>query len=49
MWDDNPTFQEIDARLQVNPIIKERCLKEVTSDRYITGKDDMFGVLGVEE
>jgi hypothetical protein len=48
MWDDNPTFQEVDARLQINPVIKERWLKEVTSGRYITGKDDVYGVLGVE-
>jgi hypothetical protein len=49
MWDDNPTFQEVDARLQINPVIKERWLKEISADRYIGGEEDVFELLGVED
>ncbi|HAP61486.1 MAG TPA: endo-1,3-beta-xylanase [Cytophagales bacterium] len=35
MWEENPTFQLVDARIQTSPLIKEKWLEEVTSDRYV--------------
>ena len=36
MWFDNPTFSDIDARLQTSDFISKKWLEEISSDRYVT-------------
>ena len=42
MWVDNPTFQDVDARLQTSPVISERWKEKVYNDRYLHASDGLF-------
>ena len=48
MWVNNPTFQYVDARLQINDWIKERWNKEINSGRYLHASKELFEQLGVQ-
>jgi hypothetical protein len=45
MWFDNPTFQDVDARLQTSPILSERWREKVSSSRFLHASDDLFDIL----
>ena len=45
MWKGNPTFRDIDARLQTGDFIKEKWLEEINSDRYLKATPDLFEIL----
>tara|TARA_Y100000385_G_C13093082_1_gene639835 strand:+ start:1250 stop:1402 length:153 start_codon:yes stop_codon:yes gene_type:complete len=42
MWFDNPTFQDIDARLHINPSIAERWKEETSKDMYLKASDGLW-------
>ncbi len=42
MWVDNPTFQDVDARLQINTDIAKKWKDKVYTDRYIHASDNLF-------
>lgn len=44
-WVDNPTFQGIDARLEVSPEISARWLNETNKDKYLKADPDLFDYL----
>jgi len=48
MWFDNPTFQDVDARLQESPMIKEKWLSKMNTPNYLNASDDLFTQLGIE-
>ncbi len=45
MWFENPTFQDVDARLQTNEEISKRWLEETSSDRYLKASPELFNRL----
>lgn len=45
MWFDNPTFQDVDARLQTSPMISEKWKEKVYTDRYLHASEDLFEIL----
>lgn len=45
MWFDNPTFQDVDARLQTSDIISARWKAETAKDKYLKASDDLFDML----
>lgn len=46
MWFDNPTFQDVDARLQTSPFIAKKWLEETSKDRYLKASPSLFSQLG---
>lgn len=42
MWFDNPTFQDVDARLQTNSEISKKWKAAVYKERFIHASDDLF-------
>lgn len=42
MWRDNPTFRDVDARLQINPTIAKRWRDEVSKERYIHASTALY-------
>ncbi|PWJ41917.1 glycosyl hydrolase [Sediminitomix flava] len=50
MWKTNPTFQDIDARLQLNQEIKSYWIEETSKPKYLKASPDLFSKLwGIEE
>ncbi len=45
MWVNNPTFQDVDARLQINEDIAKKWTAETTSTTYLNASDDLFDQL----
>lgn len=45
MWVENPTFQDVDARLQSNKDIAEKWSKEIAKDKYLNASPDLFDML----
>lgn len=45
MWFDNPTFQDVDARLQTSEMISERWKAETGKDKYLKASDGLFDKL----
>ncbi len=45
MWFDNPTFQDVDARLQTSKEISERWKAEMAKSNYLQASDDLFELL----
>lgn len=39
MWSDNPTFQKVDARIELSPILSEFWINKMAEDRYINAAD----------
>lgn len=48
MWFENPTFQDVDARLQESPMIKEKWMKKMNDEIYLNASDDLFSQMGVK-
>ena len=46
MWVNNPTFQDVDARLQTNEWIMQKWNEEIGSGRYIMASEELYKVLG---
>ena len=46
MWLDNPTFQNVDARLQTSEMISEKWKAEVSTKRYLHAHPGLFEELG---
>ena len=42
MWFDNPTFQEVDARLQTSPFISDKWKEETSKDTYLKASPELF-------
>ena len=42
MWMENPTFQNVDARLQTNPDIAKRWIQETSHERYIKSSENLY-------
>ena len=42
MWDDNPTFQNIDARKETSPMISEKWKTKMESPIYLNASDNFF-------
>ena len=45
MWFDNPTFQDVDARLQTSEMISKRWKEETGKDAYLKASPDLFDYL----
>jgi len=45
MWVDNPTFQDVDARLQTSKFISEKWLKETSKDKYLKASPQLLDYL----
>ena len=45
MWFDNPTFQDVDARLQTSEFISEKWKEKVYTDRYLHASEELFDLL----
>ncbi|MEL6851330.1 MAG: hypothetical protein AAFP92_22605, partial [Bacteroidota bacterium] len=45
MWENNPTFQYVDARLQQNEMISEKWKAEMASGRYLHSSAGLFDQL----
>lgn len=46
MWENNPTFQYVEARLQTNEWLMKKWNKEIGSGRYLLASNDLFEKLG---
>lgn len=42
MWFENPTFQDVDARLQTNEWLSEKWLNMITKDRFINSTKSLY-------
>ena len=42
MWFENPTFQDVDARIQESPMISEKWSSKMAESRYLNAKDGFF-------
>ena len=49
MWFENPTFQDVDARLHINEEIAEKWRKETNKATYLKASPDLFSRLNGEE
>lgn len=49
MWFDNPTFQDVDARLQTSDFISEKWKKETSKDLYLKASPELFDQLWCEK
>ena len=47
MWFDNPTFQDVDARLHTSEIIKNKWNAEVSKDHFLNASPTLFDYLWV--
>ncbi len=47
MWFENPTFQDIDARIQESPMISKEWEKRMTNGIYLNASNDLFNQLGM--
>lgn len=45
MWFDNPTFQDVDARLQTSEMISAKWKRKVSDPRYLHASSDLFSYL----
>lgn len=45
MWVDNPTFNQVDSRIQKSEYVGERWEKEVSKDRYLKPTPELFNIL----
>ncbi|WP_411030285.1 glycosyl hydrolase [Spongiimicrobium sp. 3-5] len=45
MWFTNKTFKDIDARLQLSPMISEKWKMKMNDDRYLNASDNLFKTL----
>ena len=45
MWFDNPTFQDVDARLQTNPGIIKKWKEKVYDERFLHASEDLYDLL----
>lgn len=45
MWVNNPTFQKIDARMQLSPYITEKWNEETGKAKYLKGSEGLFDYL----
>ena len=48
MWFENPTFQDVDARLQTSEMISGKWLEETSKDMYLKASEDLYALLGVK-
>ena len=48
IWFENPTFQDVDARLQTSEFISQKWLEETSKERYLKASEDLFDVLWVD-
>ena len=49
MWFDNPTFQDVDARLHINPDIAQRWTEETSKDIYLKASEGLWNELWGED
>ena len=49
MWVDNPTFQDVDARLHLDSMISDRWKEKISDPRFLHASDDLFTKLWGEE
>ncbi len=45
MWFENPTFQDVDARLQTNEEVAQKWSEEIAKDKYLNASPDLFDML----
>lgn len=45
MWYNNPTFQGVDARLNLSPFISEKWVQETSKPKYLKASDGLFDYL----
>ena len=45
MWFDNPTFQDVDARLQTSEMISEKWKEKVDDTRFLHASDSLYSYL----
>ncbi|MFY0653048.1 MAG: hypothetical protein JXQ96_13490 [Cyclobacteriaceae bacterium] len=45
MWKQNPTFQGVDARLQLSPMISQKWKEETSRDKYLKASPELFDYL----
>ena len=44
MWFDNPTFQDVDARIETSPMISDKWLEKMNSPMYLNASDNFFNL-----
>ena len=49
MWFENPTFQDVDARIQESPMISEKWKAKMNNDNYLNAEDINWEKLGMLE
>ena len=47
MWINNPTFQKVDSRIQVNEFISNNWEKEISKPKYLKSSPNLWNQLGV--
>ena len=45
MWINNPTFQKIDARIQLSPYVSEKWIEETSKPKYLKASPELFDYL----
>ena len=48
MWINNPTFQKVDSRIQVNEFISKNWEKEISKSKYLKSSPNLWNQLGVD-
>ena len=49
MWFENPTFQDVDARIQESPMISEKWRAKMGNDLYLNASEDLFSIMGISQ
>ena len=48
MWFENPTFRDVDARLQTSEMISKEWTSRMNKEKYLNASEDLYSRLGVE-
>lgn len=45
MWFENPTFQKVDARIEISPMISKKWREKMNSEMYVNASNELFSTL----
>jgi len=49
MWVINPTFQQVDSRIQVDEWLAQKWKEEIAKDRYLKSDAELWNQLQIEK
>ena len=49
MWTNNPTFRDVDARIQNSPMISEQWMAKMNNDTYLNASSDLYKKMGIAQ